>query len=95
MTIQITYGTVIAASEDIRGAASKIHTQLTNLDARVRKVVDSWSGEAQAAFNRKHAGWSTDVEGLTATLRQIATALQGATEGYQSTDKRAAAQFDF
>jgi early secretory antigenic target protein ESAT-6 len=95
MTIQITYGTVTAAAEDIRGAATQISGELQNLDTRVQKVVNNWDGEAKAAYQRKHTTWSTDVEGLASTLRQIARALDDSTAGYQSTDKRAATQFDF
>lgn len=95
MTIQITYGTVTAAAEDIRSAATQLHGELKNLDTRVSKVVSTWDGEAKAAYRAKHTTWSTDLEGLTTTLNAIAKALGDSTQGYQSTDKKAATQFDF
>lgn len=95
MTIQITYGTVTAAAEDIRGAATQIVGELKNLDTRVSAVVNTWDGDAKAAYQRKHATWSTDLEGLSSTLTLIAKALVDSTAGYQSTDKKAATQFDF
>lgn len=95
MTIQITYGTVTAAAEDIRGSATQIGSQLDQLNAKVKKVVATWDGEAQAAYNAKHAGWDAEVTGLKTTLMQIATALDQATAGYQQTDRKAAQQFDF
>lgn len=95
MTIQITYGTVTAAAEDIRSAATQLHGELKNLDTRVTNVVNTWDGEAKAAYHAKHSGWSTNLEGLTNTLREIARALDDSTAGYQGTDKKAATQFDF
>ncbi|OEU92325.1 WXG100 family type VII secretion target [Streptomyces oceani] len=93
MTIQITYGTVTAAAEDIRSSGTQIASELQNLDARVQKVVNTWDGAAKAAYYARHQQWSNDIEGLTQTLSAIATALYDATDGYKGTDKKAADQF--
>ncbi|MDK1476954.1 WXG100 family type VII secretion target [Streptomyces sp. 549] len=95
MTIQITYGTVTAAAGDIRQASNDIGTQLETLNGKVKAVVAQWDGQAQEAFNIKQRGWEEDVRGLRTTLTAIAAALDNATAGYQGTDKRAAARFDF
>lgn len=95
MTIKITYHTVTAAADDIGTSATKIQGELEALDARVRKVVATWDGEAQAAFNAKHKGWGSNVTGLTQTLQALSQAVHGAASGYQRTDKKGAMQFDF
>ncbi|AXK35403.1 WXG100 family type VII secretion target [Streptomyces armeniacus] len=95
MTIKITYGTVTAAADDINSAATTIEGELEALNARVAKVVGTWDGDAKAAYNAKHAGWDTNVKGLTSTLRALSQAVHGAAGGYQRTDKKAAQQFDF
>ncbi len=93
MTIQITYATVTASAADIRSSATEIGGQLDQLNAKVKKVVATWNGEAQQAYHAQHSGWDAEVNGLKTTLMQIATALEQATEGYQQTDRRAAQQF--
>ncbi|WP_031508378.1 WXG100 family type VII secretion target [Streptomyces megasporus] len=95
MTIKITYGTVAAAAEDIRSAAKDLKSQLEALNARVNSVVQTWDGEARDAYRSKHQGWDTNVQGLSDTLNAIARALDGATAGYQQTDRKAAQQFQF
>ncbi len=95
MTIKITYGTVTAAAQDIRSTAKDLESQLNALSARVEKVVATWEGDARDAYRAKQKGWDTNVQGLNDTLNAIARALDGATAGYQQTDRKAAQQFQF
>ncbi|MCT2594694.1 WXG100 family type VII secretion target [Streptomyces sp. N2-109] len=95
MTIKITYHTVTSAADDIGTAATTIQGELEALDARVRKVVGTWDGEAQIAFNGKHKGWGANVTGLTQTLQMLSRQVHAAAAGYQRTDKKGAAMFDF
>lgn len=95
MTIKITYHTVTSAADDIQSAATTLQGELEALDARVRKVVATWDGEAQLAFNGKHKGWGSNVTGLTQTLTALSQAVHGAASGYQRTDRKGAMLFDF
>jgi len=95
MTIKITYGTVVAAADDIRNAAKDLESQLEALNSRVQKVVGTWDGEAREAFHAKHQGWDANVRGLRSTLDAIANGLDNAAAGYQRTDRKAAQQFQF
>ncbi|MBW1601204.1 WXG100 family type VII secretion target [Streptomyces sp. JJ66] len=91
--IEVSYGTVIKASEDIGKAATDIATDLENLHSKVMKVVATWEGEAQQAFHAKQTGWEQNVEDLKNTLQDISKALLGATDGYSGTDLKAAQRF--
>ncbi|PJE99216.1 WXG100 family type VII secretion target [Streptomyces carminius] len=95
MTIKITYATVHAAAEDIRGVATTLESQLNALEGKVKATVDTWDGEAKAAFYAKHRGWSDNVTGLRDTLIKISQGLEGAASGYKRTDNKAAQQFQF
>ncbi|GAA2397336.1 hypothetical protein GCM10010420_24020 [Streptomyces glaucosporus] len=95
MTIKVTYAFVENAANDIRNVAKELDTQLTDLERRVNAVVQTWEGETKQVYENKQQHWNRNVKGLNDTLEAIARALDGATDGYRGTDKKAAAQFDF
>ncbi|GHH16613.1 WXG100 family type VII secretion target [Streptomyces lanatus] len=87
MSILVNYATITNASTDVKSTAGRIKQQLDDLEAAVKRVAQSWEGEAQEGYQRKQAEWDKTAADLHATLLKISTALQNAAENYQATEK--------
>lgn len=87
MSILVNYATITNASTDVKSTAGRIKQQLDDLEAAVKRVANSWEGEAQEGYQRKQREWDTTAADLHATLLKISTALQNAAENYQATEK--------
>jgi early secretory antigenic target protein ESAT-6 len=87
MSILVNYATITNASTDVKSTAGRIKQQLDDLEAAVKRVAQSWEGEAQEGYQRKQREWDTTAADLHATLLKISTALQNAAENYQATEK--------
>jgi early secretory antigenic target protein ESAT-6 len=87
MSILVNYATITNASSDVRSTAGRIKQQLDDLEAAVKRVANTWEGEAQEGYQRKQREWDQTAADLHATLLKIATALQNTAESYQATEK--------
>jgi early secretory antigenic target protein ESAT-6 len=87
MSILVNYATITNASTDVKSTAGRIKQQLDDLEAAVKRVAQSWEGEAQEGYQRKQREWDQTAADLHATLLKISTALQNAAENYQATEK--------
>jgi early secretory antigenic target protein ESAT-6 len=85
--ILVNYATITNASSDVRSTAGRIKQQLDDLEAAVKRVANTWEGEAQEGYQRKQREWDQTAADLHATLLKIASALQNAAESYQATEK--------
>ncbi len=57
------------------GLEEFVSGQLTELDRRVAKLHNSWTGAAADAYHRSHREWSTnagELAGAIGTMRQVA-----------------------
>ncbi|KPI12771.1 hypothetical protein OK074_8882 [Actinobacteria bacterium OK074] len=87
MSILVNYATITNASTDVKSTAGRIKQQLDDLEAAVKRVANTWEGEAQEGYQRKQREWDQTAADLHATLLKIATALQSAADSYQATEK--------
>ncbi|WP_210592854.1 WXG100 family type VII secretion target [Streptomyces sp. GESEQ-35] len=87
MSILVNYATITNASTDVKATAGRIKQQLDDLEAAVKRVANSWEGEAQEGYQRKQREWDQTAADLHATLLKISTALQSAADNYQATEK--------
>ncbi|MDC0772155.1 WXG100 family type VII secretion target [Streptomyces sp. HD] len=87
MSILVNYATITNASTDVKSTAGRIKQQLDDLEAAVKRVANTWEGEAQEGYQRKQREWDQTAADLHATLLKISTALQSAAENYQATEK--------
>jgi early secretory antigenic target protein ESAT-6 len=81
------------AKLDIGKALSKIETDLTELDGLGNQLKAKWGGEAQLAFAAKQKRWTDAATHLSGILNDIRRALEGSTEEYLSTEKKATSLF--
>ncbi|MFI5758866.1 WXG100 family type VII secretion target [Streptomyces sp. NPDC051569] len=91
MSILVNFATITQASTDVQSTAGRIKQQLDDLEAAVKRVANTWEGEAQQGYQAKQQQWDTTAADLHATLLKIASALQNSADNYQSTEKSNAA----
>ncbi len=84
---------VIALSQQIRGGANGIKSQLDTLESEVGKLRASWNGEAQNAYDDAQRKWNQSLIALNTLLEQIAAKTEEISQGYVSTDRSAAGRF--
>jgi 6 kDa early secretory antigenic target len=86
MSILVNYATITNASTDVKSTAGRIKQQLDDLEAAVKRVANTWEGEAQEGYQRKQREWDQTAADLHSTLLKISTALQSAAENYPATE---------
>lgn len=84
---------VIALSQQIRGGANGIKSQLETLESEVGKLRSSWNGEAQHAYDDAQRKWTQSLVALNTLLEQISAKTEEISQGYVSTDRSAAGRF--
>lgn len=80
--------TISQAAGDVKNTANNIKAQLDDLEAGVKRIAQSWQGNAQTAYQGKQTEWDQRAASLHATLESIASALQAASEHYSATEAR-------
>jgi WXG100 family type VII secretion target len=75
-------------------ALKKIQNDLIELDTLGRELKSKWDGKAQLAFSAKQKRWTDAATHLSEILNDIRRALEGSTEEYLSTEKKATSLFE-
>ncbi|HEV7896493.1 MAG TPA: WXG100 family type VII secretion target [Planosporangium sp.] len=89
----VNFGQLQAAAGHINSAISALHTQLTDLESSAKPLVDTWDGEAQAAYQQRQQQWTRAAQDLTQILQNIKKALDESTQEYIQTEKTNAGLF--
>lgn len=85
----VNFGALSQASLDIQKAIDELHSQLGQLERDSRRLVDSWSGAAQAAYAERQRKWTTASDDLAVILRNIKVAVDDSAADYQDTERKA------
>lgn len=91
--MEITYSAVVEAATQVKTAAGNMKSDLDTLMSQVKRVVATWDGDTQQAFNQRQSEWDKQVNSLHDHLMQISQKMMDATDGYQSNDKAQARRF--
>ncbi|MEZ0095399.1 WXG100 family type VII secretion target [Streptacidiphilus sp. EB129] len=86
--IMVNFSTVSNAAEEVRSTATRVQTQLDELKAGVARIAQSWEGSAQEGYQARQHEWDASAADLHSVLIQIAGALDGAAQNYQSTESK-------
>ncbi|BBC32528.1 hypothetical protein SGFS_038220 [Streptomyces graminofaciens] len=86
----ITYATVQGAAFDVRETAKILQDGLETLMTKVKRVAETWEGEAKTAYHDIQTQNDKQMTEMTDKLRYIAQLLDDSVVGYQSTDLDAA-----
>ncbi|MEU9981322.1 WXG100 family type VII secretion target [Streptomyces sp. NPDC050856] len=92
-TTAVNYDTVTTAASDVRATSTHLNEQLETLMRHVRRVAETWEGEAKEAYQAIQTQLATDMAGMTQELATIARLLDESVIGYQDTDRGNAARF--
>ncbi|HET9516491.1 MAG TPA: WXG100 family type VII secretion target [Actinoplanes sp.] len=89
----VNFAALTQASSDITRALGELQSQLADLDAHGKRLMDTWDGDARNAYLDKQNRWNSAAQDLTAILRRIQTALDASQGDYLNTEKRATSLF--
>ena len=84
----VNFGALQNASADIQKALTEIRTNLDNLKSAGDPLVQTWRGEAQAAYWERQRKWTAAADDLSAILRNIQMAVNESAADYQNTETR-------
>lgn len=80
-------------AESIRHGADGIRQQLEDLDNKVSHLKQQWDGSAQQAYAQAQQNWNRNLAEVKQILGNIATATSEISNGYSTSDQRAAGFF--
>jgi len=84
---------VLDMVEAMRIANAGIESALERLDAQVRRLEDSWSGEARDAYSRAQVQWRRDLADMNRTLANAARRAANVSTHYAAASQAAAAHW--
>jgi early secretory antigenic target protein ESAT-6 len=91
--LRVNFGALAQAGADIHKAVSELDSQLGQLEAFARPLVETWEGRAQAAYYERQKKWSTASTDLKNILRDIKIAVDQSAQDYQTTEGNAEKRF--
>lgn len=74
------------AAADIQSAINKLNGDLDQLESDAKPLVETWSGEAQAAYFQRQTAWTSAANELSQMLRDIQKAMVDSTADYNTTE---------
>lgn len=93
MSIKVDYGTLQRAADDISQTGSRVESLLDQLKTDIAPLVNTWEGEAQAAYNQKQDQWDQAAEDLRRVLASIGSAVGDALARYTEGESKARDSF--
>lgn len=84
--IQVTFGELENARGSIQTTWANISRELEDLRRFLQPLVETWSGEASAAYQVQQAKWDRSAADLNQVLNQIGVALGTSNENFQAAE---------
>lgn len=91
--LRVTYGAVEQTAADIERSAKELQAELDRIWGAVKRVSNSWEGEAHQAFQAAERQWNARASHIQSTLHEVATKIRSGSADYRATDRRAAGLF--
>ncbi|HEV7452134.1 MAG TPA: WXG100 family type VII secretion target [Pseudonocardiaceae bacterium] len=82
--ILVTFGELENARSSIRTTWTNISREMEDLKRFLQPMVETWTGEASAAYQAHQATWDRSAADLNQVLNQIGVALGTSNENYQA-----------
>lgn len=89
----VNFHSLSQASQDINAALGKLRGSLDTLESDAAKLVATWKGDAQDAYNARQRQWRAAANDLAQMLSDIRGALDESASHYQSTEKKNVGMF--
>jgi len=93
MEIQVDFGQLSQAANDLSGASQKIQAELDELENVLKPLVNTWEGAAQESYRAAQAEWDKAAQNMQEIAAKMGMAVNAANESYQSGEKKNAARF--
>lgn len=91
--IKVDFGQLSQAADDLGQAASKIQSELDELEGFLKPLVATWEGAAQEAYVAAQQEWDKAAQNMQEIAAKMGMAVSAANESYQQGEKRNAARF--
>jgi early secretory antigenic target protein ESAT-6 len=85
--LSVNFVRLAETSSHIQGAIGALQTQLDSLEKAAAPLVQTWSGDAQRAYQERQATWRQASADLTQMLQGIKRGLDESLADYQSTEQ--------
>ncbi|TNC28724.1 WXG100 family type VII secretion target [Amycolatopsis alkalitolerans] len=85
--IKVDPATIHTAADGCKTAGRDIQSHFDTLVHQMKKLTDSWTGDAMNQWHDRQQEWNKALEDMNALLARIAIALPEIADGYQKTDK--------
>ncbi|GGN58018.1 hypothetical protein GCM10012285_53940 [Streptomyces kronopolitis] len=69
--LKVHFGTLAEASDELDSIAKSLQEHLTELDQAVRRVSETWEGDAQGAFGSYYQQWRSASRSLHRAVRAL------------------------
>lgn len=92
-SLVVNFHALTQASSDISSALGKLNSSLDTLESDAAKLVATWKGEAQDAYNQRQRQWRAAANDLAQMLSDIRAALDESASHYHSTEKKNVGMF--
>lgn len=87
-TLFVNFAALHQAGADITTALGALESQLGQLERDAAPLVQTWSGEAQQAYQERQTRWRTAANDLALMLRDIKVAVDDSAADYLNTERR-------
>ena len=87
-TMVVNFLAMEQASQSIQTALGVLSARLEEVDRMGKRLSAGWTGEAQAAYQVRQAGWQRAADDLALMLKDIQVALTDSMHRYQETERR-------
>jgi WXG100 family type VII secretion target len=84
--MKVNFAALAQAHGDLGRGISDLDTKLADLHRQAQPLVQTWTGDAQAAYNERHTTWTKAATELKEILASIQRALHQSLEEYQTTE---------
>ncbi|WP_030755205.1 WXG100 family type VII secretion target [Streptomyces sp. NRRL F-5135] len=85
--IYVDYSHMQNAADDMVQQTKAIDSILTNLEAELQQLQQSWEGDDREAYSEKQAAWNHAVEEMKRILAENSALLTDVSDSYQWSEK--------
>jgi WXG100 family type VII secretion target len=86
--LRVEFGALQHASDSISTALKSLHSQLDQIERDAAPLVQTWEGDARAAYHERQARWRKSADQLAVMLRDIKRAVDDSAADYLRTEQR-------
>ncbi|NHD16640.1 MULTISPECIES: WXG100 family type VII secretion target [Actinopolyspora] len=91
--IQVNFGQLSAGAESLNQAATKIQSELDELEQMLKPLIETWDGAAKEQYYEAQRKWTESAQNMREIAAKMGMAVNAANESYQAGERANAAKF--